>query len=184
MALESTRIAGVHVSRLEPITDDRGSFTRTFSASEFASAGIDGSVAQCSVSRNTAKATLRGMHLQGDPHGETKHIRCTRGSIFDVAVDARSGSATFGEWIGFELHEDDDLAVVLEPGIAHGFITLTADAEVSYQISVPHQPTAAIGFRWDDPTVGVEWPLEPAVVSQRDRLLPLLSQMHPGGTRD
>ena len=182
MGLEPTRIAGVHLSRLEPILDERGSFTRTFSAQEFVEAGLDPGIAQCSVSNNSTQATLRGMHLQGAPHGETKLIRCTRGSVFDVAVDVRPGSPTFGEWIGFQLDGSDALAVVLEPGIAHGFVTLTPHAELSYQISAPYHPEAAIGFRWNDPDVSIDWPVQPIVVSERDRALPLLAELDPRTT--
>ncbi len=178
MGLDSTRIAGVYISRLEPIHDDRGSFTRTFDASEFIATGLDPTVAQASVSRNTSKGTLRGMHLQREPHGETKLIRCLRGGVFDVAVDVRPQSGTYGEWISFTLAEDDGLAIVLAPGIAHGFVTLTDAVELSYQISTPYRPDAAIGFRWDDPDVGIDWPLEPAVVSSRDQTLPLLAELN------
>lgn len=177
MGLECTNIGGVHLKRLEPVSDERGSFTRIFSADEFGAAGIEPAVAQTSLSRNTARGTLRGMHLQQSPHGETKLIRCTRGAVFDVAVDTRAGSPTYGEWVGFELNEHDDLALVLGPGIAHGFVTLTDDAEVTYQISVPYNAEAAVGFRWDDPEIGIDWPAEPTVVSKRDRALPALSQM-------
>lgn len=177
MSLEPTRIAGVHLDRASPVRDERGAFTRIFSAEEFASAGLNPSIAQCSISTNTARGTLRGMHLQRAPHGETKLIRCTRGSVFDVAVDARPESETFGEWLGFVLSESDDMAVVLSPGIAHGFVTLTDAAEIAYQMSTKYQPDAATGFRWDDPAVGINWPLTPRVVSERDRMLPLLAEL-------
>lgn len=177
MSLDPTYIAGVYVSRLEPIHDERGSFTRIFDATEFTAAGLDPAVTQASISKNTIRGTLRGMHLQRAPHSETKFIRCTRGAIFDTAVDLRPHSSTYGEWIGFELSEDDDLAVVLAPGIAHGFVTLTDAAEVSYQISTPYDPDAAIGFRWDDPEIGIDWPLEPTVVSARDQKLPLFAEL-------
>ena len=177
MSLVATRISGVFINRLERVHDDRGAFARTFDAEEFAAAGIDPRVSQCSVSSNTRRGTLRGMHLQREPHGETKLIRCTAGAVFDVAVDVRPESATFGEWLGFDLTEVDDLAVVLMPGIAHGFITLTDSAEVTYQISAVYEPTAAVGFRWDDPAVGIVWPLTPVVMSERDRHLPLLAEL-------
>lgn len=177
MDIDATRIAGVYVCRLQPVRDERGTFVRTFCADEFCLAGLDPVVVQCGVSSNPLRGTLRGMHLQSPPNAETKHIRCTRGAIFDVAADMRRDSPTFGEWLGFELDEFDDVAIVLEPGIAHGFVTLTDAAEVSYQISTAFRADAAVGFRWDDPNVGIEWPMKPIVISERDRELPFLADV-------
>lgn len=177
MGLDATRIAGVYLSRLEPIHDDRGSFTRVFDATEFTAVGLDPVVSQVSASNTISRATLRGMHVQASPFGETKHIRCAHGAVFDVTVDVRPESATFGEWLGFELNHDDNLTLVVAPGIAHGFMTLTANAEVVYQISVPYTRVASVGFAWNDPDVGIRWPLEPILISDRDRNLPPLSAL-------
>ena len=178
MRLEPTAISGVLLVHLDSVSDERGTFTRTFCAEEFVAAGLDPVVAQCSVSTNRLEGTLRGMHLQRSPHGETKLIRCTAGAIFDVAVDTRPDSATFGHWLGFELERSDALALVLAPGIAHGFLTLTTDAEIQYQISQNYHPDAVVGFRWDDPAVGIRWPSRPTAISDRDELLPSLAMMH------
>ncbi len=176
MDIKPTEIDGVHLVETERIHDDRGYFVRTFSADEFAEAGIDPTVVQTSVSFNAVAGTLRGMHLQRDPHGETKLVRCGAGRIFDVAVDVRAGSATYGRWLGVELDAASYTALLLPPGVAHGFITLEDRSEVVYSMSASFAPEASAGFRWDDPDVGIEWPRAPAVMAQRDRDLPLLRE--------
>jgi dTDP-4-dehydrorhamnose 3,5-epimerase len=120
------------------------------------------------------------MHLQEAPHGETKFIRCTRGRVFDVAVDVRPTSPTFGRSFGLDLDAEHGLGLVLSPGVAHGFMTLVDESEVSYQISVPYQAESSIGFRWDDPDVGIVWPATPLVMSDRDRHLPFLAELTRG----
>jgi dTDP-4-dehydrorhamnose 3,5-epimerase len=176
MRFRETPIDGVWVIDLPAVEDERGWFRRTFSTEEFEERGLDPVVAQCSVSRSLRAGTLRGMHLQSGAHAETKYIRCTRGAVFDVAVDTRPGPSRRGRWFGITL-AGPGVAVVHPPGVAHGFITLEPDSELTYQMSVPHSPAASIGFRWDDPAVGVEWPLAPVVLSERDRSLPSLGQM-------
>jgi dTDP-4-dehydrorhamnose 3,5-epimerase len=181
MHFEPTGILGVVLVDIEPITDDRGLFARTFCAEEFVAAGLDPVVAQCDVSFNRAIGTLRGMHFQKAPFGEAKLVRCVQGRIFDVAVDVRAGSPTFGRWLGWELEASQYRAVFLPAGIAHGFLTLSADSEVCYQMSVPYRPDAAAGFRWDDPDVGIAWPDTPSVMSTADRALPDLADVAPAG---
>jgi dTDP-4-dehydrorhamnose 3,5-epimerase len=178
--IDATEIDGVRVVGTEPVHDERGYFVRTFSADEFAEAGIDPTILQTSVSHNTEAGTLRGMHLQREPHGETKLVRCSAGRIFDVAVDVRPGSATFGRWFGLELDARSYTALLIPPGVAHGFITLEARSEITYAMSAFHVPAVSAGFRWDDPDVGIEWPRSPTVMSQRDRELPLLGDIVPG----
>jgi dTDP-4-dehydrorhamnose 3,5-epimerase len=180
MRLEPTTIDGVFVVHLEPVTDERGTFTRTFSAQLFTDHGLDPSVVERSLSTNRVAGTLRGMHLQSVPFGETKFIRCTRGHVFDVAVDTRPGSPTFGRWVGIDLRAGDGVGVVHSPGIAHGFVTLVDDCDLSYQISTRYEPDAATGVRWDDPDVGIDWPIQPVVMSERDRHLPTLDQVSAG----
>jgi dTDP-4-dehydrorhamnose 3,5-epimerase len=177
MRIEATDLPGVFVVDVEPLEDERGWFARTFDAGALADAGLDPTVVQCSISSNTAAGTLRGMHFQQGPHGESKLIRCTRGRIFDVLVDARAGAPTFGRWISVDLAAEGYRAVFVSPGIAHGFVTLEPHSEVFYQMSVAHRPAAACGFRWDDPAVGIEWPREPVVMSERDRALPPLHEV-------
>jgi len=177
MQIDATQIDGVFVVEVEPIEDERGLFARTFGIDEFDAAGIDARVAQCSVSYNHAAATLRGMHFQNGPYGETKLVRCIRGRIFDVAVDARSGSSTFGQWQAWELNESNRRALLVPPGVAHGFITLAPRSEVFYQISVAYREDASAGLRWDDPQIAIQWPMPPAVISERDRRLPMLADI-------
>jgi dTDP-4-dehydrorhamnose 3,5-epimerase len=128
---------------------------------EFASRGLDTRVDQCSTSFNAREGTLRGMHYQVAPHGESKLVRCTRGAIYDVAVDLRPDSSTYLGWFGLELSADNGCALFVPEGCAHGFQTLADTSEVLYQISTPFVPDAARGVRWDDPAFGIEWPAAP-----------------------
>lgn len=169
-----TPLAGAFVVRAERMADERGHFARLYCREEFARQGLDPSLAQCSASWNRRARTLRGMHYQAAPHAETKLVRCTRGALFDVIVDLRPDSATRGRWFGIELSAVGDDMLYVPAGFAHGFLTLAADTEVHYQISTPYQPAASRGFRWDDPEVGITWPVQPEVISPRDHGLPLL----------
>lgn len=177
MIVTPTPLAGAFVLDIEPLADDRGFFARTFCAADLAAHGMNAAVAQCSVSVNTRKGTLRGMHFQAAPHEEDKLVRCTAGAIFDVLVDARAGSATFGQWFGAELSAANRRALYIPKGFAHGFLTLADDTEVLYQISVPFAPGFGRGFRWDDPAVGIRWPSAPAVISDRDATYPTLREV-------
>jgi dTDP-4-dehydrorhamnose 3,5-epimerase len=170
-----TPVAGVLVVEPERIEDERGFFARTFSAEEFADLGLDGRVNQCSTSFNARAGTLRGLHFQMAPHGEAKLVRCTRGAIFDVAVDLRPDSPSYLRWFGSELSADDGRALFVPEGCAHGFQTLVDASEVLYQISTPHMPEAARGVRWDDPAFAIEWPPPPPAgrtMSPRDAEYP------------
>jgi dTDP-4-dehydrorhamnose 3,5-epimerase len=163
-------LAGAYLIELEPHRDDRGFFARTWCRDEFAGHGLDPSIAQCSTSRNARAGTLRGLHFQRPPHAETKLVRCTRGAIFDVIVDLRPESSTRAAWFGAELTEELGNAMYVPEGFAHGFQTLTDDAEVFYMISKPYMPDAAGGVRWDDPAFGIDWPEEAErTISERDR---------------
>ena len=174
MRFESGPIAGVTLIRLQPHDDDRGSFARTFCERTFRDAGLPFRVVQANLSRNTARLTLRGMHLQRSPYGEPKIISCPRGRIWDVAIDMREASPTYRRWQAFELAPDTDTAVFLPEGIAHGFMTLQPDSEVHYLMGAEFVPDAATGVRWDDPAIGIQWPAQPQVISARDRSYPLL----------
>jgi dTDP-4-dehydrorhamnose 3,5-epimerase len=168
-----TEIAGVVVVELEEHVDERGSFARTWCRDEMAAAGLASELAQCSVSRNPRSGTLRGLHFQNAPHEEAKLVRCTRGAIFDVAVDLRQGSATRGTWVGVELDGENGRALYIPEGCAHGFQTLVDDTEVSYMISTPYAPDASVGVRWDDPLLGIAWPdVATRTISARDQQLP------------
>jgi dTDP-4-dehydrorhamnose 3,5-epimerase len=163
-----TAVAGALVVEPERATDERGFFARTFDAQAFAEHGLDVAVAECSIAFNDARGTLRGLHYQRAPHEETKLVRCTRGAVYDVAVDLRPGSPTFRLWAGVELSAENRLVFYIPKGCAHGYLTLTDGAELAYQISQRHVPQAAAGVRWDDPAIGISWPDAPTVISERD----------------
>jgi dTDP-4-dehydrorhamnose 3,5-epimerase len=164
-----TPLSGAFVVELDLLADERGHFARTFDVSEFAEHGLDPAVVQCNTSFNTRRGTLRGMHYQADPDGEAKLVRCTRGSIYDVAVDLRRDSGTRGRWYGAELSASSGRMLYIPTGMAHGFQTLEDGTEVHYQMSHHYVPEAARGVRFDDPAFGIEWPLPDPIVSERDR---------------
>jgi len=160
---------GAYVIDLEPKTDERGFFARAFCEEELRAHGLESRVAQCNVSWNEKRGTLRGMHYQAAPHEETKIVRCTRGAIWDAIVDLRPSSSTYMKWTAVELDEENRRMLYIPRGFAHGFITLTDGAEVFYWMGDPYVPDTARGVAWNDPTFGIEWPLEPAVMSDADR---------------
>jgi dTDP-4-dehydrorhamnose 3,5-epimerase len=156
-----TPVAGSYVVELDRLEDERGYFARTFSAGEFAAHGLETRVDQCSTSFNARRGTLRGLHYQAAPHGEVKLVRCTRGAIYDVAVDLRPGSPSYLRWAAAELTPDNGRALYVPEGCAHGFQTLQDASEVLYQIATAYVPEAARGVRWDDPAFDIEWPPAP-----------------------
>jgi dTDP-4-dehydrorhamnose 3,5-epimerase len=172
MLFIETGVTGTFLVEPERIRDERGFFARTWCAQEFGAWGLSAGLVQCSISWSRRKGTLRGLHYQAAPHEEVKLVRCTRGAIWDVAVDLRPGSPTFKAWYGTELTADNHAMLYIPEGCAHGQLTLTDDAEVLYQMSAPFEPTAARGVRWDDPALGIDWPGEVQVISQRDRSYP------------
>lgn len=174
MIWHDTKVQGCFLLEPRRFADQRGYFASIFNAEEFAGKGLDTAVAQSSISLNHATGTLRGMHYQAPPHAETKLVRCSRGAIFDVVVDLRTDSPTFLAWEGAELNEANSRCLYIPKGCAHGFITLKDGVEVAYQISYPYRPDAARGVRWDDPSIGIDWPLAPTVISDRDRDWPYL----------
>ncbi|MGZ4177154.1 MAG: dTDP-4-dehydrorhamnose 3,5-epimerase [Solirubrobacteraceae bacterium] len=175
MIFTETPIAGAYVIEPEPAGDERGLFARTFDAEEFARRGMDGRVSQCNTSFNPLAGTLRGLHYQAAPHGEAKLVRCTRGAIYDVAVDLRPDSATYLRWFAAELTAQNRNAFFIPDGCAHGFQTLADDSEVLYQMSTPYVPGWGRGVRWDDPALEVAWPDPPPggrIMSERDATYP------------
>jgi dTDP-4-dehydrorhamnose 3,5-epimerase len=171
---EELVIPGVFALELEPMRDNRGFFARMYSRAELAEHGIDFDVVQASVSFNDLRGTLRGMHLQRPPHEEAKLVRCLAGSVFDVVVDLRAGSDTQFHWLAVKLSAARLNALYIPPGLAHGFVTLEDACELEYLISPAYDPLAAAGVRWDDPALGIEWPIEPEVISERDAAFPNL----------
>jgi dTDP-4-dehydrorhamnose 3,5-epimerase len=174
MIFTESPLAGAYILDMTRAADERGFFARSFCAAEFAAQGLPLPTSQCSVSFNRQKGTLRGLHFQSAPHDEEKLVRCTAGGIFDVIVDIRAGSATQHQWFGTDLTAENHRSLYIPKGFAHGFISLAADTEVFYMISVPYAPGFARGLRWDDPSLGIRWPLAPAVISARDAEYPLL----------
>lgn len=172
MIIEPTPIAGAYTIGIEPIADARGFFARTWCRREIEQLGLCADIAQCSISVNLRKGTLRGMHLQGPPHEETKIVRCVKGAIFDVVLDLRRDSPTFLRWHGVELSSANRLALYIPAGCAHGFQTLEDDCEVAYQISEFYHPECSRPVRWNDRAFGIEWPLPVAVMSAADQTYP------------
>jgi dTDP-4-dehydrorhamnose 3,5-epimerase len=171
MRFQKTPLAGAWLIELDLLGDERGWFARTFDAAEFAERGMNPAVVQCNVSFNARRGTVRGMHYQAEPHGESKLVRCVRGAIYDVAVDLRRESPTFRRWHAVELSGENRLAFYIPARLAHGFQTLTDDAEVIYQMGSAYVPESALGVRFDDPAFGIEWPAADGarIVSERDR---------------
>lgn len=168
MQFEPAHIPGVVVVHGDAATDSRGTFERVYDAAEFANASLDPQIAQVSVSRNPRVGTLRGLHYQAGDDAEAKLVRCIRGRVFDVAVDLRPDSPAHCLWFGIELDSDTPAALYIPRGCAHGFLTLTDNAELSYFISTPYAAESARGVRWNDPAFGIDWPAQPDVISDRD----------------
>jgi dTDP-4-dehydrorhamnose 3,5-epimerase len=169
MRFRPTAIPGAFVVEPEELPDERGFFTRVFCRKEFAERGLNPNLAQSSVSFNRKRGTLRGLHWQAKPHEEAKLIRCTRGAIFDVAVDLRPDSPGYLRWHGETLTIDNWRMFYIPEGCAHGLLTLADDTEVHYHISEFHHPESGRGVRWDDPAFGIAWPEAVRVISERDR---------------
>ena len=172
MIYHYTQISGVILIEPERRDDPRGYFARTFCAEEFGDLGLANQFAQCSTSFNAAAGTLRGLHYQAAPAAEAKLVRCVQGALFDVAVDIRPQSPTFGQWFGAPLTAANGHMLYIPEGCAHGFQTLVDDTEIFYQISVPYEPELSRGIRWNDPEIGVDWPIEETILSDRDQTLP------------
>lgn len=180
MIFAETLLKGAFVISLQPMEDERGYFARSFCREEFARMGLKTDVAQCNVSRNRKRGTLRGMHFQLPPKAEAKLVRCTRGAVYDVIVDLRADSGTYCRWTAVELTERNLKMIYIPEGMAHGFQTLADDTEVFYQMFEFHSPEHARGVRWDDPTFGIRWPLDNPVISRKDLSYPLVGKQHPG----
>ena len=164
-----TPLAGSYIIEIEPIADERGFFSRLWCRQEFQAVGLNMDFEQHSISYNWKRGTLRGMHYQIAPHEEVKLVRCSRGAIWDVILDLRPNSRTFCRWFAEELTADNHKTLYVPAGFAHGFQTLTDDAEVLYQITEPYHPESARGVRWDDAAFGIKWPLPNPILSVRDR---------------
>jgi dTDP-4-dehydrorhamnose 3,5-epimerase len=183
MKVSETLLPGVLIVDVEPITDARGMFARSWDRGELAARGLSDRIEQVNIAFNEVAGTLRGLHFQASPHGEAKTVRCTAGAIFDVAVDLRQGSPTRHRWVGVELSAASRRSLFIPEGCAHGYVTLTDEVEVQYQMSTGYRPEAARGYRWDDPAFGIEWPIPISRISDRDATLPYI-EVSEGVARD
>ena len=172
MKFHKTPLQDAFVIDLEPFVDDRGAFARGFCQREFEQHGLTTRVAQVNLSTSKYKGTMRGLHYQVAPHSEAKLVRCIRGSLFDVIVDTRRESETFGKWFGAELNAENGKAMYVPEGFAHAILTLEDDTQAIYQASNFFHPEAERGIRFDDPNVKIQWPIEPTTVSDKDRNWP------------
>jgi dTDP-4-dehydrorhamnose 3,5-epimerase len=172
MIFKETKLSAVFEIHVEPNRDERGFFARTWCLTEFKSHGLNHRLAQCSISWNARKGTLRGLHYQAAPHEEAKLVRCTRGAVYDVVLDLRPSSPTFRDWAAVILTSENRNMVYVPEGCAHGFLTLEDDSEVFYQISEFYSAESARGVRWDDPAFQIAWPGNVEVISERDRNYP------------
>jgi dTDP-4-dehydrorhamnose 3,5-epimerase len=172
MIWEETLLPGAYIVKPQCHGDDRGFFARTWCRQELEARGLSASLAQCSISYNARAATLRGMHFQAAPYGETKLVRCTAGAIWDVILDLRPASPMYLRWEAVELTADNRWAVYIPEGLAHGFLTRADATEVLYQISSPYRAESARGVRWDDPAFAISWPERPRCISEKDRSYP------------
>lgn len=179
MIFEETKLQGAFVIEIERHVDERGFFARTFERAAFEEQGLAHDVVHASVSWNTTAGTIRGMHFQYPPHAEAKLVRCTRGAVLDVIVDLRPESSTYLETYTVELDEESRRALYVPERFAHGFQVLIDGAEVAYQMSAVYEPDAQGGLRYDDPLLGLDWPLAVTTVSSRDREWPLLEVVEP-----
>lgn len=172
MIFTKTELPGATIVDLERREDPRGFFARAYCEREFAAQGLPTRMVQTNTSLTRQAGTLRGMHFQRAPHAEDKLVRCVRGAIWDAIVDIRPDSPTYCKWIGVELSEENCRMLLVPKGFAHGFVTLTDDVMVTYQVSEFYTPGAEGGARWNDPAFGIEWPVEVVGMSEKDRSWP------------
>lgn len=180
MRLEPLGLDGTFLLIQEPVSDDRGFFARTFDAEQMKAASLATDFPQWSVSFSKKRGTLRGLHWQQAPHLEVKVVQCTAGAVYDVIVDLRRESKTFGEWLALTLSAENRHILYVPAGFAHGFQTLQDNCEFNYHISEPYRRGSDRGVRWNDPDIAIEWPaVDDRILSERDKTLPLLSETGP-----
>jgi dTDP-4-dehydrorhamnose 3,5-epimerase len=179
MIFHELKLGGAYLIELQPHTDARGQFARAWCREEFGRQGLATDFVQGNVSVNPQVGTVRGMHYQRPPHGEVKLVRCVRGAIYDVIVDVRPDSPTYRQWFGVELSPKALSMLYIPVDFAHGFQTLEPDSEVNYLVSSAYAPGAGAGLRYDDPALGIDWPLPVTLVSAQDSNWPLLQAPAP-----
>jgi dTDP-4-dehydrorhamnose 3,5-epimerase len=169
MTFSETPLNGSYIIDIVKIEDERGFFGRSFCRREMEERGLNGGIMQANTSFTHKRGTLRGLHYQDAPYQESKLIRCVRGAIYDVIIDLRPGSPTFRQWTSVELSQENYRMFYIPEGFAHGYMALTDNVEVYYNVSAFYTPGAEKGIRWDDPGFMIRWPFEPVVISEKDR---------------
>ena len=172
MRFRPLAIRGAYLIDTDAQEDERGSFCRAYCAAQFSDAGLDFRVVQTSLSSNRRANTLRGMHFAASPASEQKLVRCVHGAVFDVLLDLRGDEPTFRTWTATELSADNRQAVLVPPGVAHGYVTLSDDSVLLYEMSEEYRAELGGGVRYDDPSFGIAWPVRPEIISPRDRSYP------------
>ena len=172
MKFTETTVQGCFIIEPDRFDDDRGFFSKIWEKEELAARGLSTEFAQFNLAYNHKAATLRGMHLQAAPNEEVKLVRCTRGKVYDVIIDLRRSSPSYLKWSGVELTEDNYRTYYVPKGCAHGYVTLTDRAEVTYNVSTAYAPQSAGGVRWSDPAFGILWPIQPTIINARDNTYP------------
>lgn len=168
-----TKLLGAFIVAPEIFEDERGFFARSFSEKEFAAHGINTRMAECNLSFNKKRYTIRGLHFQSDPFAQAKLVRCTQGAIYDVIVDLRPDSPTFKQWFGEELTAKNHLMLYVPAGFAHGYQTLEDNTEMFYQVSEFYAPASCGGIRWNDPAFAIRWPaMDGVTINPRDQSYP------------
>lgn len=169
MLFTETKLKGAFIIQLEKRGDERGFFARTFCQKEFADHDLNTQLSQGNIGYSRFKGTLRGMHYQAKPHAEAKLVRCTKGAVFDVAIDLRPGSATYRQWFGVTLSSDNYKMFYIPEDFAHGYMTIENHSELTYMVSTFYAPSAERGVRWDDPAFNIKWPFSPKIISEKDK---------------
>lgn len=172
MIFKETELKGAYIIESEPLKDERGYFARTYCQNDFRQNGLELTIAQCDVSYNRQKGTLRGLHYQSAPHEEAKLVSCTRGAMYDVIVDIREQSPTYCRWLAVELTEQNHKMLYIPKGFAHGFQTLADDTRVYYQMSEYYHPELARGIRWNDSAFSIKWPVKISIMAAKDHQFP------------
>jgi len=177
MKFQQTLLKDAYLIEPEKHSDHRGFFARTFCVNELAAAGLNHRIVQASISYNEHAGTFRGMHFQAVPHEEDKIVSCTQGAILDIIVDVRPHSSQYKQWVSVTLSAENRHMLYIPKGFAHGFFTLTPQAQVAYMMTEFYHPESARGFRWDDPEIGIELPGPVQVISERDQNYPTLESL-------
>lgn len=175
---KETDIKDLYIIEIEKHEDERGYFARAWCQKEFENVELCGNLVQCNLSHNKKRGTIRGLHFQKKPFSEIKLVRCVKGKIFDVAVDLREESETYGQWFGIELSEENGTALYIPEGCAHGYQVLVDDSIVFYQVSEYYTPNSESGILWSDEALNIQWPLnENVIISEKDQNLPKMKQL-------